>query len=129
SLPRQRIAVEGRRDGPRLARDVEEHRGDRTAEEGAPVERRQQDDRGRGWHGERERQEDRHAVGAAEPRQDADDGAEGDAERRDEQVERGDGGLKAVEQVLDAHRVSTRARPRAGPWASAPGTTSRRRRR
>src|SRR5262249_35398806 len=53
SLARQRIAVEGRRDGPRLARDVEEYRRDRSAEERAPVERRQQDDRRGRWHRER----------------------------------------------------------------------------
>ena len=127
-LPRHRIAVERRRDRPRLARDVEEHRGDRAAEERAPVERRQQDDRRGGRHRERERQQDRDTVGAAEPGQDADDGPERDAEDRDEQVERRDGDLKAVEEVLEAHGLSTRATSRAGPWASAPGTIARTRR-
>ena len=67
-LAGQRIAVEGGGHRPRLARDVEEDRGDGAAEERAPVDRRQQDD-GRGRrHRERQRQQDRDAVGAAEAR-------------------------------------------------------------
>src|SRR5262249_8116049 len=102
SLPCQRIAVEGGRGRPGLARDVEEDRRDRAAEERAPVERGQQDYRRGRRHRERERQEDRDAVGAAEPWQDADDGAERDAEYRHGQVEWRDSNLKAVEKVLDA---------------------------
>ena len=68
-LLRQRIAVEGGRDRPRLARDVEQDRGDGAAEQRAPVDAREQDDGGGGAagllrHGKRERQQDRHAVRA-----------------------------------------------------------------
>src|SRR5262249_28110855 len=84
-LPGQRIAVERRRHRPGLAGNVEENRGEGAAEERAPVERRQQDDRGGRRHRERERQQDRHPVGATEPRQDADDGAEQYAEDRHEE--------------------------------------------
>jgi len=66
ALLRHRMAVEGGRDRPGLARNVEQHRRDGAAEQRAPVDAGEHDDcRGRG-HAEGERQEDRDAVGAAE---------------------------------------------------------------
>ena len=103
ALPGQRIAVEGGGHRPRLARDVEQDGGDRAAEESAPVERGQQDDRGGRRHRERERQQDGHTVGAAQSGQHADDRAQQDARDRHEQIERGDGDREAQEEVLEAH--------------------------
>jgi hypothetical protein len=124
-LAGHRIAVEGGRHRPRLARDVEQDRRDRSAEERAPVEAGEQDDRGGGIHGERQREQDRDPVGAAQARQHADDGAERDAEHREPEV----GGLQrhreAEEQVLPAHRSVAEPGLERAPWASAPGTTSR----
>ena len=128
-LPRHRIAVEGGGHRPRLARDVEEDRRDGAAEERAPVEAREQDD-GRGRrHREGERQQDRHAVGAAQARQHADDGAERDAERPRAPRLYGWSATWKPRNRFSQPTLSTRARPRAGPWAWAPGTTSRRPRR
>jgi len=44
----------------------------------------------------------------------------------DEEIVRCDRDGEAVQQVLDAHALSTRATPRGVPSASAPGTRSRR---
>jgi hypothetical protein len=97
--------VERRRNGPGLARDIEQDRRDGAAEERAPVETGQEDD-GRGrHHGERQGQQDRDPVGAAKARQHADDGAERDAHHRQEEIV----GLKrdpeAEEEILEAHDV------------------------
>ena len=76
ALLRHRIAVEGGRDRPGLAGDVEQDRGDGAAEQRAPVDAGQHHDRRGRVHREGQRQQDRHAVRAAEPRQHADENAE-----------------------------------------------------
>ena len=81
ALLRHRVAVEGGRDRPRFARNIEQDRGDGAAEQGAPIDARQHDDRRRRRHRERQRQQDRDAVGAAEARQHADDDTEQDADQ------------------------------------------------
>ena len=88
ALLRHRIAVEGGRHRPRLARDVEQDRGDGAAEQRAPVDAGQHDDRRGRRHREGQRQQDGHAVGAAQARQHADDDAEHDADDHQQQVER-----------------------------------------
>ena len=76
ALLRHRIAVEGGRHRPCLARNVEQDRGNGAAEQRAPVDAGQHDD-GRGRvHRERERQQDGHAVRPAKSRQHADEDAE-----------------------------------------------------
>ena len=81
ALLRHRMAVERGRDRPRLARNVEQDRRDGAAEQRAPVDAGQHDDRRGRRHAEGQRQQDRDAVGAAEARQHADDHAEQDADR------------------------------------------------
>src|SRR5205823_2487412 len=87
---REGETVEKEHDRPRLAGDVEKDRGDDTAEERAPVDPGQENDR-RGRIGsrqrtvrdeDRDRQEDRHTARPAEPRKHPDDQTEHD---RDEQ--------------------------------------------
>ena len=80
ALLRHRMAVEGGRHRPWLARDVEQDRGDGAAEQRAPVDAGQHDDRRGRRHREGQRQQDRDAVGAAETGQHADDHAEQDAD-------------------------------------------------
>ena len=99
ALLRHRIAVERRRHRPWLAGYVEENRGDRAAEQRAPVNAGQHDD-GRGRrHAEGQRQQDRNAVGAAQSRQHADDDAEHDADHHQHDVERLQRDRKAVKQI------------------------------
>jgi hypothetical protein len=93
-LLREGEAVEQKHDGPRLARDVEQDRGDHAAEQRAPVDAGKEDDRARRSAGagvrdeDRDRQQDRHATGAAETGEDADDQAEEASDRQEQQVER-----------------------------------------
>jgi hypothetical protein len=82
------MAVEGGRYRPWLARNIEQHRGNGAAEQCAPVDAGQHDDRRRRRHGERQRQQDRDAVGATEAGQHTDDDAEHDADEHDQEVER-----------------------------------------
>ena len=76
ALLRHRVAVEGGGHRPGLARDVEQDRGDRPAEQRAPVDAGQHDDRRGRRHAEGQRQQDRHAVGPAQARQHADQDAQ-----------------------------------------------------
>ena len=99
ALLRHGMAVEGGRDRPWLARNVEQHRGDGAAEQRAPVDAGQHDDRRRRRHGERQRQQDRDAVGAAEAGQHTDDDAEHDADEHDQEVERLENDAEAVKQI------------------------------
>ena len=126
ALPRHRVAVESRGHRPRLAGDVEEDRGDGAAEERAPVDRSEQDDRRGGRHGEGERQQDGHAVGAAQSRQHADDGAQQDADHGHEQIEGRERDVKAEEEVLEAHRSVAQPGLERSLGHRAPGTISRR---
>src|SRR5216683_4374683 len=102
-LARHRIAVEGGGHRPRLARDIEEDRGDGPTEERPPVEAREQDDGGGRRHREGEREQDGHPVGPAEPGQHADHGAERDAEDGEPEIVRLQRHLEAEEQVLESH--------------------------
>ena len=116
ALLRHRMAVERGRDRPRLARNVEQDRGDRAAEQRAPVDAGQHDDRRGRRHAEGERQQDRDAVGAAEPGQHADDHAEQDADHHQQQVERLDHDREAVKQIGDFfHRACLSPSPTAMP--------------
>ena len=67
ALLRHRIAVERRGDRPGFAGDVEQDRGDGAAEQRAPVDAGQHDDRRGRRHAEGQRQQDRHAVGPPSP--------------------------------------------------------------
>ena len=143
ALLRHRIAVEGGRHRPGLARDVEQDRGDRPAEQRPPVDAGEHDDGGGRRHAEGERQEDRHAVRTAQARQHADQHAQEDADQHVEDVhrvgehaepvdQRGEGFQRAVLRMLGnlgGRRVRLRspAPPRADPWAAASGTRARRR--
>ncbi|MEY9625874.1 hypothetical protein ABIA27_000909 [Sinorhizobium fredii] len=71
-----RIAVEGGGDGGRFARDVEEDRGRRAAEQRPPIHAGEQDDRRDRIHREGQRQEQGHPVRRAEAGQHADQDAE-----------------------------------------------------
>ena len=148
ALLRHRMAVERGRHRPRLARYVEQHRGDGAAEQRAPVDARQHDDRRGRRHGEGQRQQDRDAVGAAEAGQHADEDAEHDADAHQQDVVRLERDRKAVKQIgrslpssvpvplrrpgaslLSCARsqpsIKVPASPRSAPWAAARGTTSR----
>ena len=85
ALLRHRIAVEGGRHRPRFARNVEQDRRDRPAEQRAPIDARQHHDRGGRVHRERERQQDRDAVRPSQPRQHADEDAEQEADQHQRQ--------------------------------------------
>ena len=102
ALLRHRIAVEGGRDRPGLAGDVEQDRGDGAAEQRAPIDAGQHHD-GRGRiHREGQRQQDRDAVGAAEARQHADEDAEHEPDHHQQQrLPRQQHG-KAVHQKAEA---------------------------
>ena len=89
ALLRHRMAVEGGRDRPWLARNIEEDRCDRAAEQRSPVDAGEHDDGRRRRHRERQRQQDRDAVGAAQSRQHADDDPKQDADEHQCQVVRG----------------------------------------
>jgi hypothetical protein len=80
-----RVAVERRRDRPRLAGNVEQDRRDRASEQRAPVDARQHHDRGRRVHREGERQQDRHAVRSAEAGQHAHEDAEQEPQQHQRQ--------------------------------------------
>src|SRR5262245_36265517 len=96
TLLRHRMAVEGGCHRPWLARNVEQHRGDRAAEQRAPVDAGQHDDRRGRRHRERQRQQDRDAVGAAEAGQHPDNDAKHDTDEHYQQVERLDDDGEAV---------------------------------
>ena len=114
ALLRHRMAVEGRRHRPRLARDVEQDRGDGAAEQRAPIDAGEHDDcRGR-RHAEGERQQDRDAVGAAEPRQHADEDAEHDAQHHHHDIERLKHDGKAVKQIDDFFHCDPQITPAPG---------------
>ena len=72
ALFRQRVPVERGGHGPWFAGYVEQDGGDGAAEQRAPVDAREHDDRRGRRHREGERQQDRDAVGAAKTRQHAD---------------------------------------------------------
>src|SRR5262249_15965501 len=67
-LPGERVAVEGGGHRPRLARDVEQDRGDGASKERAPVETGEEDDGGRRGHREGQGKKDGPAGRAAQPR-------------------------------------------------------------
>ena len=98
---RHRIPVERRRDGPRLAGDVEQYRGDGPAEERSPIDTGKHDDRGSGRHRERERQENGDTVRAAEPGKHADDDPEAHADEHEQKIERRQRDREAVKQCRD----------------------------
>jgi hypothetical protein len=100
ALLRHRVAVERRRDRPGLAGNVEEDRGDRPAEERAPVDARQHHDGGGRLHREGERQQDRHAVGAAEPGEHTHEDAEGEAHHHEREDLPREQHAEAVEQQV-----------------------------
>jgi len=100
-----RIAIEGGRHRPGFARNVEEDGRDRPAEQRAPVDARQHDDRRGRRHAECQRQQDRHAVRAAEAGQHADDDAENDPDNHDQDVERLQHRREAVKQIYDFFHV------------------------
>jgi hypothetical protein len=135
SLLRERIAVEGGGDGPRLARNVEQDGSYRAAEQRAPVDAREQNDRGglpvRGLrHREGQRQQDGDAIGAAESRQHADDDAQDHADEHEKQVVPCHRHGEAVHQRLNfVHEPSVssgRARFPPVPWEGERGTSARR---
>ena len=108
-----RMAVEGRRHRPRLARNIEQDGGDGAAEQRAPVDAREHDD-GRGRrHREGQRQQDRDAVGAAETRQHADDHAEQDADQHQAEIERGQRDRKPLHERGDLFQASLLPAPPA----------------
>ena len=139
ALLRHRMAVEGGRDRPWLAGNIEQYRGDGAAEQRAPVDAREHDDRRGRRHGKSQRQQDGDAVGAAQPGQHADQDAEHDADDHHHEVERLDRDRKAVEEIGELFhvlalysrcssstaRVRTRDAPRSVPSATAAETTSR----
>ena len=119
ALLRHRIAVEGRRDRPGLARNIEQDRGDRAAEQRAPVDAGQHHD-GRGRiHGEGERQQDGHAIRTAEARQHADEDAEHEPDHHQREGLPGQQNAEAVQQEAEGfHRPPSSRRPlRAAPSA------------
>ncbi len=101
ALLRHRVAVEGGRDRPRFARDVEQDRGDRAAEQRPPVDAREHDDGGSRVHREGEREQDRHPVRPAEPGQHADEDAEREAHHHQGEDLPGEQYGKSVEQQVD----------------------------
>ena len=140
ALLRHRMAVEGGRHRPWLAGDVEQDRGDGAAEQRAPVDAGQHDDRRGRRHREGQRQQDRDAVGAAQAGQHADEDAEQDADDHHHDVERLEHDRKAVKQIGDFFHVpalalrdrsssspvsETETSPPSAPSAAAPGTISR----
>ena len=98
ALLRQRIAVEGRRHRPWLARNVEQDRGDGAAEQRSPIDAGEHDDRGGRRHAEGQRQQNGDAVGRAKSRQDADQHAEQDADHHVDEVARHQHDAEAVHQ-------------------------------
>ena len=98
ALLRHGVPIEGRCDRPGLARDIEEDRGDRAAEQRSPVDAGEHDDGRSRRHGEGQRQKDRDPVGAAQTRQDADDDAEQDADDHQSQVVPGERDLEAADK-------------------------------
>ena len=117
ALLRHGMAVEGGRDRPRLAGNVEQDRGDGAAEQRAPVDRRQHDDRRGRRHREGERQQDGDAVGAAEAGQHADQHAERDADEHVDDVHRVGEDAEAEDQGAEGIRDHDRPPAR---WLSAP---------
>src|SRR6185312_237026 len=98
---RHRVAVEGGRYRPRFARYVEQYRRDRAAEQRAPVNAGQHDDRRGRRHRERERQQDRDAIGTPETRQHAYDDAQHDAKDHQRQIEWLSDDREAVKEIAD----------------------------
>ena len=110
-LLRHRVAVEGGRDRPRLARDVEQDRGDGAAEQRPPIDAGQHHDRRGRVHREGERQEDRDPVRAAEPGQHADEDAEHEPDHHERERLDREKDLKALKEELEClHRPSLSAR-------------------
>ena len=98
-LLRHRKTIERGRDRPGLARNVEQDRRDRPAEQRTPIDAAQHDD-GRGRvHAEGQRQQDGDAVGAAQTGQHADQDAERDADQHVGQVGQGECDGKAAHQT------------------------------
>ena len=107
ALLRHRIAVEGGRDRPGLAGDVEQDRGDGAAEQRAPVDARQHHDRRGRIHREGQRQQDRDAVGAAEARQHADEDAEHQPDHHQRHdLPRHQNGEAVQQQTEGFHRIN-----------------------
>ena len=98
-LLRHGKAIEGGCHRPGLARNVEENRGDRPAEQCTPVDARQHDDRRGRVHREGQRQQDRHAVGTAQAGQHADQHTQQDADHHVADVRQGEGHGKAVAEI------------------------------
>jgi hypothetical protein len=119
-LLRHRVAVERGGHAPWLAGDVEQDRRDRAAEQRAPVDAAQHDDRRRRVHREREWQQDRHAVGATEARQHADQHAERDPDQHEAEVGQRHRHAEALHQTLQLFHIRGRTVLRAGLWATAP---------
>ena len=94
----ERMAVEGGRHRPWLARNVEQDGADAAAEQRAPIDRRQHDDGGGVVHREGERQQDGDAVGAADAGQEAEQHAEQDADHHVPQVHGRQQHLETVHQ-------------------------------
>ena len=98
SLLRHRIAVEGGRDRPGLARNVEQNRRDGAAEQRAPINTGQHHDRGCRVHRKGQRQQNRDAVRSAEARQHADEYAEHEPEHHQEQFVEGQKNFEPMQQ-------------------------------
>jgi hypothetical protein len=108
---RHRVAVEGGGHRPGLARDVEQDRGDRPAEQRTPVDAAEHDD-GRGRrHREGQRQQDGHAVGTAQARQHADEHAQDDADEHQHHVHRAQHDGKALHQRAQITHSEAPAQP------------------
>ena len=128
-LLRQRIAVEGGGHRPGLARDVEQDRGDGAAEERAPVDAREQDDRRGGAARAAAPCEkvsgSRMATPFAPPRPGSTPMITPriDADEHQRQVLQRQRDAEAVQRATGS-RPSRSVQPeqalRAGPWAAAP---------
>jgi hypothetical protein len=101
ALLRHRVAVEGGGHAPGFARDVEQDRRDRPAEQRTPVDAAQHDDGRGGVHAERQRQQDGHAVGATQPGQHADQHTQRDADQHEAEVGQRQRNAEALQQVLN----------------------------
>jgi hypothetical protein len=104
ALARQRITVEGSGYRPRLARNIEQHRSDGAAEQRAPIERCQQNDRRGRRHPERQRQQNGNAVSAAQTGEYADDRAEHDPDGGIKQVLIGQRLMKSKKEIFQPHQ-------------------------
>ena len=101
-----------------FARDVEEDRSDRAAEQRPPVDAGEHHD-GRGRiHGEGERQQDRDPVGTPQARQHADEDAEHEAHHHQGEDLPGQQDAETVDEKAEClHRPSVRTGIRSVPWA------------